>query len=318
MKILLTGAFGNIGSHTVAELLRQGHEVRCFDQPNPLTRKAAEAYQGKVATVWGDLRSSEAVGRAVAGVEAVVHLGAVIPPDSDEDPVRAQEVNVGGTANVVRACQAQEKRPRLLFSSTFDVYGHNQSKPPPRTVDEPVHATDPYTTHKIECEKIVRESGLEWCIFRFSDVPIIGLRDPHPIMFEIGLHNRIEAMHPDDAALALACALKTPEAWGRVLHVGGGPSCQLTYGDYLTRLLTAMGVGPLPAEAFSKKDYVTDWIDSTESQRLFGHQRHTFDQIVAEVAACLGWKKHLMPLARPLARRMMLNLSPYWKKRAAA
>ena len=71
-----------------------------------------------------------------------------------------------------------------------------QSKPPPRMIDDPLRATDPYTTHKIECEKLVRESGLGWCIFRFTDVPIIGLRDPHPIMFEIGLHNRIEALHP--------------------------------------------------------------------------------------------------------------------------
>ncbi|MBI5545095.1 MAG: NAD(P)-dependent oxidoreductase [Deltaproteobacteria bacterium] len=318
MKVLLTGAFGNIGSHTVPELLRQGHEVRCLDLDSPGARKVAGQFEGKVEVHWGNLRDAGQVSKAVTGVEAVVHLAAVIPPQSDEAPERAKAVNVGGTTHVVAACREQPMPPRLLFTSTFDVYGHCQSKPPPRRVEEPVQGTDPYTHHKIECERLVRESGLEWCIFRLSDVPVMGLRDAHPIMFEIGLHNRIEAMHPDDAALALAGALKTPEVWGRVLHVGGGPTCQVTYRDYLDRLLTAMGVGMLPEEAFSPKDYVTDWIDSSEAQRHFGHQRHTFDDIVEEIAACLGWKKYVVPLARPLARRMMLKLSPYWAKRSAA
>jgi len=44
----------------------------------------------------------------VSGVDAVLHLAALIPPGSDEDPQRAHEVNVEGTQNVVAACRAQE------------------------------------------------------------------------------------------------------------------------------------------------------------------------------------------------------------------
>ena len=318
MKVLLTGAFGNIGSHTVPELLRQGHQVRCFDLDTPATRRVAQKFQGQVEIVFGDIREPAAVAQAVSGVDAVLHLAALIPPGSDEDPQRAREINVEGTQNLVAACRAQEKKPKLLFSSSLDVFGRTQKRPPPRRVDEPVEATDPYTEHKIAGEKMVRESGLTWCIFRLSDVPIIGLRDPVPIMFEIGLHNRIEAMHPDDAALALASALKTPEAWNRVLLVGGGPTCQTTYREYLLKLMGAMGMGELPDEAFTKTDYCTDWLDSGEAQRLFGHQRHTFDQIVAEIAACLGWKRMFVPLARPFVRRSLLKMSRYYGKRAMA
>ena len=117
-------------------------------------------------------------------------------------------------------------------------------KPPPRHIDDPMVATNGYTAHKIECEAMIRESGLRWCIFRLADVPILGIRDPHPIMFEIGLENRIEALHADDAGLAIANALETPAVWGRVLFVGGGASCQLTYREYLTRMLAAMGIDP--------------------------------------------------------------------------
>jgi UDP-glucose 4-epimerase len=314
MKILLTGATGNVGSHTLPELLRRGHEVRCLARLSTANRRWAQRQPAGVEVQWGDITDVEAVLRAATGTGVVVHLAGVIPPTADERPEFARESNVDGTANVVAACRAQPNPPSLLFSSTFDVHGHTLHRAPPRRVDDPLEATDPYTEQKIEAERLVRGSGLRWCVLRLVDVPVLGVRDPHPIMFEIGLHNRIESVHADDAALAIANALETPAVWGRVLFVGGGPSCQLTYREYLTRLLAAMGVDPLPDEAFSDKVYATDWVDTEESQRLLRYQRHTFDDIAEAVAAGLGWKRRLVPVAGPLARAAILRLSPYYGK----
>jgi nucleoside-diphosphate-sugar epimerase len=316
VKVLVTGPFGNIGSHTVPELLREGHAVRTFDVDAPGARKVARAIGGRLDLRWGDVRDARAVADAAAGVEAILHMAALIPPGSEERPEEARAVNVGGTENVLRAAAAQPSRPRILFTSSLDVHGRTQRRPPPRRVDDPLEATDAYTASKIACEERIRASGLPFCILRLSDVPVIGLRDPHPIMFEIGLHNRIEAMHGDDAAVALARALRTPEVWGRVLLVGGGPSCQVTYRDYLGKLMRAMGMEPLPDEAFSGADYVTDWLDTEESQRLLKYQRRSFDDIARDIARCLGWKRALVPVASPLVRRTMLEMSPYWKRGA--
>lgn len=290
MLILLTGASGNVGSHVLPELIRRGHSVRTFA---------------------GDVTRPADVTAAVRGVHTVVHLAAVIPPGSDADPTKARAVNVDGTANVIAACEAQPDPPRLLFTSTFDVHGHTLHRPPPRRVDDPVEATDPYTAHKIECERMIRASGLDWAIFRLVDVPVLGPRAPHPIMFEIGLDNRIEAIHADDVALAIANALETQAVWGRVLFIGGGPSCQLSYREYLTRLLAAIGIKPLPEKAFSDIEYATDWVDSTESEALLRYQRHSFDDIAAAMAAGLGWRRWFAPLGRPA----MLRLSPYYRRR---
>ncbi|MFF5289132.1 NAD-dependent epimerase/dehydratase family protein [Paractinoplanes globisporus] len=311
MKVLLTGGAGNVGSHALPALVARGHTVRWFERPTTAKRRAARDLPPGVEVVWGDVTDAATVLRATDGVDAVVHLAAVIPPEADVEPERARAVNVDGTANVVAACQAQPAPPRLLFTSTFDVHGYTLDKPPPRRVDDPLVATNPYTEHKIECEGLIRESGLTWCIFRFADVPILGVRDPHPIMFEIGLDNRIEALHADDAGLAIANAVETPEVWGRTLFVGGGSSCQLTYREYLTRLLAAMGVPPLPDGAFSDAVYATDWIDTTESEALLHYQRHDFTDIAEAIAASLGWKRRLVPLVGPLARRAILRLSPY-------
>jgi UDP-glucose 4-epimerase len=311
MRVLVTGAYGNIGSHTVPELMRRGHQVRVFNRLSTAARKKAAGL--KVETIWGNVTDRAALERATAGMDTVIHLAAKIPPGADEHPDEARATNVDGTANVIAACHEQPAPPRLLFTSTFDVHGHTLHKPPPRHVDDPLEATDPYTEHKIECEALVQASGLDWCILRLADVPMLAPRDPHPIMFEIGLDNRIETLHADDAALALANALETPAVWGRILFVGGGPSCQVTYREYLTRLLAAMGVEPLPDQAFSTKVYATDWLDTEESEALLHYQRHTFDEIAEAVAAAHGWRRRVASAAGPLARAAILRLSPYYK-----
>jgi nucleoside-diphosphate-sugar epimerase len=314
VRILVTGGFGNIGSHTLPELLRRGHQVRVLSRLTTASRKLAG--QLSVETVWGDITNPSVVERATAGVDCVIHLAALIPPEADERPDEARATNVDGTGNVIAACSSQPTPPSLLFTSTFDVHGNTVHKPPPRHVDDPLFATNPYTAHKIECEAMVRASELRWCIFRMADVPILGPRDPHPIMFEIGLDNRIEALHADDAGLAITNALETREVWGRVLFVGGGPSCQLTYREYLTKMLGAMGVDPLPDEAFSTAEYATDWVDTADSQALLRYQRHTFDDIAEAVAASMGWRRRVASAAGPLARAAILRLSPYYRARS--
>lgn len=313
MKILLTGASGNVGTHTLPELRRQGYQVRCLLRERPANRRLARRLPDGVQVILGDIRDPAAVNRAVSGVDAVIHLAALIPPRSEEHPELAEATNVGGTRNVINACRAQARPPRLLFTSTFDVHGRTLDRPPPRQVDDPVRATDGYTAHKIACEEMIRASGLDWCVLRLTDVPILGPRAPHPIMFEIGLDNRIEVLHADDAALALVNALRTDEVWRRVLFVGGGPSCQVTYRQYLSGLLRAMGLPMLPDGAFSTAAYVTDWVDAGQSQKLLGYQRHSFDDIAAAVAAGAGWSARLIPLVRPLAVRAMLRMSPYYR-----
>lgn len=314
MKVLLTGAFGHVGSYTTAELLQQGHHVRCFDIRNAHTEAVAARFGDRVEVLWGDARDAAAVQNAVAGSDIIIHLAAVIPPLSNAQPELARQVNVDGTRHLLEAAQAQSAPPKFLFASTFDLFGHTRHLPPPRRVTDPVVATDPYTEHKIACEAMVKASPLTWTIFRFADVPQIVLRKAHPIMYEIRLDTRFEVIHPRDLALALANALHCDAVWGKTLLIGGGARCQMTYREYLGQILTAMGIGTLPDEAFTTAEYVTDWLDTEESQRLLQYQRASFDNIVREIAALLGWRTYFVPLARPFARHSMLKLSPYWRE----
>lgn len=313
MKVLVTGAFGNIGSHTVDALLALGgHQVRAMAHTATPTRPR---FPAQVEVVRADLCDPASLEAAVHGVDVVIHLGFVIPPAALDHPDLAERTNVGGTRNLLDAVAQHAPQARFYFASSLDVYGPTGDAPPPRRVGDRVVATDAYTRHKLECEEMVRSSGLTWAIGRYADVPPLMLRSPVPIMFEIPIDQRIEALHPRDAGFATARAATSSVAWGKVWNLGGGPSCQVTYGEYLTKLLGAMGMGgALPAAAFTTKPYCTDWLDTAESQSAFGYQEHTFDDIVADIAALLGWKKPFTPLARPFVRRRLLSLSPYLRE----
>ena len=113
----------------------------------------------------------------------------------------------------------------------------------------------------------MRESGLTWSIFRFSDVPVMGLRAPHRIMFDIPLAQRFEVLHTADAGLAVpGCSASMPRGTRSCWLAAA--RCQVTYGEFFFGLLGAMGMGALPADAFTTRPYCTDWLDTAESQAL--------------------------------------------------
>jgi len=322
MKVLLTGAFGNIGTSALEELTQQGHHVRCFDVKTAANRKAARKIlatrkmQGQVEVIWGDLRNPQDVAAAVQGQDVVIHLAFVIPTNlsatgvsSEDDPDWARSINVGGSQNLLQAMQAMPTPPKLLFTSSLHIYGRTHDQPPPRTVDDIPQPIEEYAKHKVECEHMVKESGLTWTIFRLAAaLPVRLVLDSD--MFDVPLDNRIEFVHTRDVGLAIANGLENDRAWGSIWLIGGGPACQLYQRDIVGGVLDAVGVGMLPEEAFTDVPYPTDWLDTAESQEVLQFQRRTLDDYIEEVRGLLGFRRHLIVAFRPLIRRWLLSKSP--------
>jgi UDP-glucose 4-epimerase len=314
MKVLVTGGLGNVGRSCLTELLQQKHDVRCLDLRTPANERQAKRFAGKVDFVWGDLRQPRDVASAVRGQDVVVHVAFILPPASDERPELAEAVNVGGTRNLVEAMKGIAPPPKIIFISSFSVYGACQHKLPPRTVSDPVQPMDNYNRHKVECEGMVRESGLDWCIFRLAMVPPKSLGGFTPKMFDTPPGQRTEFVHPDDVGLAVANGVLSEEIWGRTLLIGGGASSQVYFRDFVGRMMQSMGIGRLPDRAFATTACAfSDWIDTTESQRLLHYQRHSFEDFTREIAASLGPMRYTLRLLSPLVRWWMLSQSPYYK-----
>lgn len=310
----MTGGFGAVGSHTLRALCALGHSVRVLE----IGRRLPSWLPGGVDVRRGDLRDAAAVRSAVRGVDAIVHMGFVIYPESEAAPELARAVNVGGTTNVIEAAEAEATPPKLVFCSSYHVHPHVRERVGPLTVDDAVAGTDHYAAHKIACEKAVRGSRLRWSILRLSSVMLE--RPPNEknlrILYGVPLDTRMEMVHPDDAALAFARSVDERRCEGKVLFIGGGRSCQTTYRELLRMSFEARGLQMLPEEAFpTSPPFIGDWLDTGESQALFDYQRTSLAAWVQASQAAAGPLKLATRLVAPMVKSWMLRYSPYWGRR---
>lgn len=324
--VLVTGAFGLVGSATVRHLATLCRNVVATDLDTPANRKAAEALPAGVRVRWADLTDPHQVGALLAEVApaSVIHLAAVIPPLCYAKPALARKVNVGATANLVKAAAAQDNPPRFIQASSIAVYGPRN---PHRinevlTVDTPVRPFDVYGGHKIEAESIVRGSALDWAILRLGGVLTVELGlgiDPDMLYFEglLPTDGRLQTVDVRDVAHAFAAAT-TADVLRRTLLIGGDDSHRLRQGEIAASTAAAMGlVGGIPSGRKGDPDdddawFATDWMDSATAQHLLGHQHYSWPQILAETAERTGWKRYPLRLVAPLAREFLKRRSPYY------
>lgn len=147
MKVLLTGAFGNLGCLILKQLLEHGHSVTCFDIKSKVNVKQAKPFLNKVTIHWGDIRDEQTLKAAVKSQGAIIHLAAVIAPFSELNPKFAFDVNVGGTQKLIKVANQQQHKPLIVFASSISVLGNTQQLTPPRK------AGDPLEENSLCCER---------------------------------------------------------------------------------------------------------------------------------------------------------------------
>jgi UDP-glucose 4-epimerase len=315
---MVTGAFGNIGSRTVRHLLAAGHRVVAVDLKTPRTVAAADRIGGALDVVWGNICDRSLWPRVLSGIDTVVHLAAIIPPAADRNPELAIAVNQTATIELLHHMEASPTAKRLVFASSMVVAGHEQHRrTPPLTVAEEPQPTDLYGKGKAECERRIRATSLRWSILRIAVCPPtdLSLADGRNFeaIFETSASGRMEFVHNDDAALAFANAVDCDKAIGRILYVGGGESCRSHALAFYNRFFGAIGLRPVdPALLRPGPPYFFgDWLDTTESQALLAFQRHSLDDILAELQANVGSKRALLKLVAPLVSLLLQRRSPY-------
>src|SRR5258708_968570 len=141
MKVLLTGGAGFIGQHVLRQLLARGHQVRVLDSLRTDVHARSWAPPSGVELQTADVRDAAAIDRALAGVEAVLHLAAKVGLGVDvQDLPDYASSNDAGTAELL-AAMARASVKRLTLASSMVVYGegvghctaHGAVRPGPRT-----------------------------------------------------------------------------------------------------------------------------------------------------------------------------------------
>lgn len=155
MHYLITGGAGFIGTNLTIELLKQGHEVRIFD--NYAGGKMSDRFEAAKGAeyVEGDIRDRAALDAAMQGIDGVFHMAALPRVTySVENPELTHDVNVNGTLNVLLAARDAGVK-RVVFSSSSSAYGDQEVYPLKEdgVVKKPIA---PYALHKFIGEHYCR------------------------------------------------------------------------------------------------------------------------------------------------------------------
>ena len=324
--VLVTGAFGLVGSATVRALAAAGHRVVATDLDNEVNRAKAQELPLGVEARWADLTSPPEVQALVTEVApaAVVHLAAVIAPAIYRIPGPARRVNVDATRTLVDAAAAAPRPPRFVHASSNAVYGSRNPHrhPDPVTADTPPRPIELYGGHKLESEFYVRNSPLEWVILRLGGVMSTDLSalplGLDALFFESALpaDGRIHMVDVRDVASAFAAAT-TADAAGEILLIAGDETHRMLQGEVGAALAAARGFpGVLPPGRPGNPDsdddwFITDWMDTTRAQEALGFQHHSWPDMLDEISTRAGWQRRPARLIAPLARLFVKRLGAY-------
>lgn len=293
MKVLVTGADGFIGSHLVEALVRQGHQVRAFVLYNSfnswgwLDRSPREVREA-VDVFAGDIRDPNGVRQAMQGMEAVLHLAALIAiPYSYHSPDTYIDTNVKGTLNVLQAARALEIR-RVVHTSTSEVYGTAQVVP--ITEEHPLQGQSPYSASKIGADQLAysfyASFGLPVVIARPFNTygPRQSARAVIPTIITqltSGKRSiRLGAVSPtrdfnyvQDTVSGFIAAMQSSAGLGEVVNFGS--NYEISVGDTARLIASVMGVD-LDIETDEARlrpqnsEVERLWADNTKADRLFG------------------------------------------------
>lgn len=228
MKVLVTGATGFVGRSVVAQLIEAGHGVRALVRD---PARASMLPKDGVQLISGDVLDPPSLVPACDGVDAVIHLVAVIRESGKSQTFTG--INVDGTRNMVEAAK-KSGVGRFVYAGTVGA------------VDDP-HLR--YMRSRWQAEQTVIGSRVPYSILRFSVAfgegdefinPLAAMFKALPVVPVPG--NGRATFQPiavQDAARCLVEALQTDDALGRTYDLGGPES--LTYIEMMKLISGAAG-----------------------------------------------------------------------------
>jgi NADH dehydrogenase len=226
VKILITGGTGFLGREIVQALLHAGEQVTlvCRSSPDTLMPREAAAFEQ-------DLLAMEASQGIVAGHDAVIHAAV---------DYRSAEKSVEMTRRIIASCQAQGVT-RLVYISSQNAGFTNPAS---------------YSRGKMEAERLVRASGLEWVIVRptllYCDsggpfvTGLIRLARSCRVIPVLGAGDAvIQPVHVEDVSALVVRILRHPSA--TVITIGGRDAISLhELAQRISDLLPGRIIVPIP------------------------------------------------------------------------
>ena len=261
MKVAIIGGTGFVGGYLVDALLDAGHE------PHVLVRPGSESKlhrAGECRITKGDLGSADAIDSVVTGCDAIIYNVGILR-EFPREGITFEALQYRGAESVAEAAKRAGVRRFLLMSANG--------------IDS---AETPYQTTKLRAEAMIRESGLDYTIFR----PSVIFGDPRGTMEfatqlyrdmvrmplpAVGFHTGLSPangevlmspVHVRDVADAFVNALTDDSTKGKCFALGG-PEV-VSWPQMLQRIAAAVGkkklILPMPIGFMKLGATLLDWL----------------------------------------------------------
>ncbi len=270
--ILITGGAGSVGRQLASMFLEEGRRVRIFDLPFMDFTGLDE--DPNVEVYKGDITDPKSVSKAAEGISGVLHLAAILPPNSEKNKEFTFKVNVDGTNNIVEAIKDSSPDATIVFTSSISTYGDTSAEGDPITIEQSQNAIDVYAESKIAGEKLLKESGADFVILRIASIAVPEFLEP-PEPWPFTSEQRVEMIHRDDVADAIKNSVDSKDAIGKIFNIAGGDSWRLRGKNYVEDFFQVMGA-PVEMAVYRDSTGWNDWYDTTESQRILSYQNRSY------------------------------------------
>ena len=122
MTVMVTGGTGFIGNRIIRKLVERGQGVLCFDLAPP--RANLQPLLDRISMYRGDVTRMDHLLEAINrhNVDRIIHMAALLPPDTEDRPATGMAVNIDGTNNVFEAARWGNIQ-RVVYASSIAVYG---------------------------------------------------------------------------------------------------------------------------------------------------------------------------------------------------
>ena len=172
-------------------------------------RENLSQYMDTIELIEGDIRSYHIVAEAVDGIDIILHQAALPSvPRSIKDPITSDEVNVGGTLNILEAAR-DAKIKRIVYASSSSIYGDSVELP--KHEDMTPNPLSPYTVSKLAaenyCRVFSRIFNLETVCLRYFNV--FGPRQDPNSQYSAVIPKFIQAMLNDKAPVIFGDGTQT-------------------------------------------------------------------------------------------------------------
>ena len=239
-KIFVTGGGGFIGRELVKKLLVNGFDVVCYDVGEQLSRHTAFlqalGHQSSLTVVPGTILDRIKLQTSMAGVDAVIHLAAMLGVQrTEENRLRCLETNVTGTDIVLSAAVFANVK-HMIFASSSEVYGEPSTNPITEMHD--TKGKTVYAISKLAGEELTKGyyqlfPKMNYTIVRFFNTYGEGqvaqfvlakfvkrvLEGKSPQVFGDGTQKRSYG-HVDDVTDGLLSIIGNPVAYGKIYNLG--------------------------------------------------------------------------------------------------